>query len=167
MKILFLLFIVAFFSVVIYLITKKYNSKLLTGGLIFSLFALFGYSIPLSESNELLLEHLILNLTPATLFLFVLDLDWRRLLKNGIGCSCTMGAKRYWLLLILVFIVSFIAQLLAYRFLPAHPLFGASLFGALLGGIASFSPLRKICGSEDIATTMFYLLLGAVAMRIF
>ena len=167
MKVLFFLFIVAFFSVAIYLITRKHNSKILTGALIFTLFALFGYFIPLSESNELLLDRIIRNLLPATLFLFLLPFEWKRVFKSGIGCSCTMGAKHYWLIVLLAFATSFVAQLLAYTFLPSFVLPGASLFALLLGIIASFSPLRNLCGSEDIATTMLYLLLAAAAMRIF
>ena len=167
MKFLIFLFIVAFFSVVIYLITKKYNSKLLTGGVIFALFAVFGHFVPLSESNIVLLDRLICNLTPATLFLFLLSLDWKRLVKNDIGCSCAMGAKRYWQIVLLAFVASFIAQLFAYVFLPSSILLGATFFTLPLGLLTSLTPLRNLCGSEDVATTMLYLLLATTALRIF
>ena len=162
-----ILFILAFFSVVIYLVTKSFHSKIITGAATFLLFAAFGHFIPLSESNELLLIRVINNITPATLFLFFLDLDIKRLLKNGIGCSCKMGAKRYWQIVLLALAVSFASQFLAYIFEPTYPLLGASIAAALLGLLASLTPLRTWCGTEDIATTMLYLLLAAVGMRIF
>ncbi len=162
-----ILFILAFFSVIMYIVTKKFHSKIVTGGIIFLLFSVLGYAIPLSESNAILLDRIISNLAPAVLFLFLLDIDPKRLLKHGIGCSCKMGAKRYWFILLSAFGASFLAQVLAYRFLPLHPLRGALLFAAAMGISASLSPMRKLCGTEDVATTMFYLLLAAVGMRIF
>ncbi len=162
-----IIFILAFFSVIVYLATKKLSSKIATAGAIFLFFAALGYFIPLSESNELLLERVILNLAPATLFLFMLDVDLKRFLKNGIGCSCKMGAKRYWLIVLFALLASFVAQIAAFTLFPSYPLLGASVFGTILGLLASFSPLRSWCGTEDVATTMLYLLLSAVAMRIF
>ena len=167
MKFLFFLFIVTFFSVTAYLFTRRYGSKTLSATVIFLLFALFGHFIPLSESNEILLDRILNNLTPATLFLYLLDLDPKQLQKSGIGCSCTMGGKRYWLVVLLAFIASLTAQVLSEIFLSTHPLMGASLFAALLGTTASFTPLKRICGTEDVATTMLYLLAASAGLRIF
>lgn len=160
-----ILFILAFFSVVVYLATKKLRSKIVTGSLIFLLFAAFGHFIPLSESNLLLLDRIIFNLAPATLFLYLLDVDLQRLLKNGIGCSCEIGAKRYWLIVLSALAASFTAQITAYVLSPQYPFLVALAVAALLGVFASFTPLGRLCGTEDVATTMFYLLLAAVGMR--
>jgi len=162
-----ILFILAFFSVVVYLATRKLHSKIVTGSLIFLLFGAFGHFIPLSESNELLLDRIIFNLAPAILFLYLLDIDLKRLLKNGIGCSCEMGAKRYWLIVLSALAVSFIAQIAAYALFAQYLFLAALAVAALLGVFASFTPLGRLCGTEDVATTMLYLLLAAVGMRIF
>ncbi len=160
-----ILFILAFFSVIVYLVTRKLRSKAVTGGLIFLFFTIFGHFVPLSGSNELLLDRLIFNLAPATLFLYMLDVDLKRLLKNGIGCSCEMGAKRYWLIVSSALAASFIAQIAAYALFVQHPFLAAIAVSALIGALASFSPLGRQCGTEDVATTMLYLLLAAVGMR--
>ena len=162
-----ILFILAFFSVVVYLATRKLRSKTVTGSLIFLFFAAFGHFIPLSESNLLLLERVIFNLAPATLFLYLLDVDIKRLLKNGIGCSCEMGAKRYWLIVLSALAASFTAQIAGYALFPQHPFLAALAVAALLGVFASFTQLGRLCGTEDVATTMLYLLLAAVGMRTF
>lgn len=162
-----ILFILAFFSVIVYLATRKLRSKIVTGSLIFLLFGAFGHFIPLSESNELLLDRIIFNLAPATLFLYLLDVDLKRLLKNGIGCSCEMGAKRYWLIVLLALAASFTAQTASYALFPQHAFLLTLAVASLLGIAASFTPLGRLCGTEDVATTMLYLLLAAVGMRIF
>ena len=162
-----ILFILAFFSVIVYLVTKKFHSKIITGGVIFLLFAVFGHFVPLSASNEVLLDRAIRNLAPAALFLFLLDVDLKRLLKDGIGCSCDMGAKRYWLIVLLAFAASFTAQLGAYALFPAYLLPAASALAIILGLLGSLTPLGRLCGTEDVATTMLYLFLAAAGMRIF
>ncbi|SFV58622.1 DUF819 domain-containing protein [hydrothermal vent metagenome] len=162
-----MLFILAFFSVIVYLLTKRYNSKIITSIILFLLFGIIAYLIPISQSNKLLLDRIIANLASAMIFLYLLNLDLKRLLKNTVGCSCTLGAKRYWLIVFVGFIASFVTQVLAYIIFPSYVLVASPLFALVLGVVASFTPLRKLYGSEDVATVMLYLLAGAIGLRIF
>jgi uncharacterized membrane protein len=166
-KSLFIIGILSFLSAVVYSLTKKYNSKLLAVSIIFAGGYLFGYLVPFSASNVELLDKIIRNLLPPMLFLFALDLDIKRVFKNEIGCSCKMGAKRYALLISLAIFVTIFSQVVGYYFFKENVLLISSFIGFVLGYIASFTRLRFINGSEDIATTMLYLLSGVVGMRLF
>ena len=109
-----------------------------------------------------------LNLLPAMLFLYFLEFDVKAFfVKNGIGCSCFMGARRYWQLLLLALLVSFILQVVSLLF-PVLPFVVessllASLFGLLLSLSAKLKP--QVVGAKDIATTMFYLLVALFASK--
>ena len=54
------------------------------------------------------------NLIPATIFLYLLEFDFKSLWKfHTIGCACNIGTKRYWILIILALFVSFLTQIIA------------------------------------------------------
>ncbi|NPA66785.1 MAG: hypothetical protein GXO11_07880 [Epsilonproteobacteria bacterium] len=147
--------------------TRKYHSKLIPAGIIFTLSAFAGHLIPLSVSNENMLQIIITNLTPAMIFLYALDLDIKTLLKNQVGCSCKMGAKKYWLILLLAIGISVISQLLAPFLYDTYQLYISSAIAFILGYIASFTKLKTLNGTEDIATTMLYLLSAVIGFHLF
>jgi len=126
-----------------------------------------GKLIPLSASNEEFLQLIINNLTPAMFFLYALDLDLQRLLKNDIGCSCKMGAKRYWQIVALAVSISLLTQVATSYFYTKHTFPISTVIAFLLGYIASFTKLKKLNGTEEIATTMLYLLSAVVGLHLF
>jgi len=89
------------------------------------------------------------------------DLDY----LSEIGCACSMGAKRYWLLIALSLVVSFFSQLLAQYFVILNTTTTMVLFATLFGLLASFTPLRKINGSSEVANTMLYILIALIGSR--
>lgn len=107
------------------------------------------------------------NLLPAMIFLTFTDLDLKNLLKgSGIGCSCSIGPKRYWFILLLSFFVSMTCQFISLHVTLMHPLIIAVILSALFGVLASFTPLKNINGVKDIATTMLYLLVALLGSHI-
>jgi len=84
---------------------------------------------------------------------------------SEIGCACSIGVKRYWLLISLSLIVSLIAQLLAQYIHIVNTTTTIVLFATLFGLIASFSPLRLINGSNEVATTMLYILVALIGSQ--
>jgi uncharacterized membrane protein len=159
--------ILSFLSGFIYFLTKKFNSKIIPALFIFLGGIIAGKIIPLSASNIELLDKIILNLSPATVFLYSLDFDIKTIFKNSIGCSCKMGAKKYWILVLSAFIASFVSQVAAEFLYEHHTLYISLLLSFIIGYLASFTKLKEVNGSEDIATTMLYLLSAVLGMRIF
>ena len=167
MKFILVLVIVSFFSALIYFLSQKFNSKLLTTGLIFAISVVLGYFVPLSISNETLVFRALGNLLPATVFLFSLDLDYKKVFGSQIGCSCKMGAKRYWLIVLLAFGATFVSQFIALQY-TFEPIWAyAILFAFVLGVIFSFTPLKYLNGTAEVATTMLYLstALGGISIQ--
>jgi uncharacterized membrane protein len=162
-----LIAILSFFSAIVYFLTKKLNSKKIPSFILVVVGFVFGFFVPFSASNVELLDKLINNLLPPMMFLFSLDLDIERIFKNEIGCSCKMGAKRYALLLAIAFFVSLVSQLIALEFHSQYTLTISVLIAFVSGYIASFTRLKFLNGSEDLATSMLYLLSGVVGLRIF
>ena len=84
---------------------------------------------------------------------------------DGIGCACTIGAKRYWALLGISLFVSLIVQLLALRL----PLLSTTTWSVLLATVAGLSgahtKLKNFNGANDIANTMLYLLVALIGSR--
>lgn len=107
------------------------------------------------------------NLLPAMLFLIFIDFDFKALLKaSNIGCSCSIGPKRYWFILIFSLLVSFISQLISLHVSIIHPFFSTVILSALFGVVASLTPMKTINGIKDIATTMLYLLAALISSQI-
>jgi len=82
-----------------------------------------------------------------------------------IGCACNLGPKRYYFLLILSFVVALVSQVIA-EFLPLLSattwlVFIATVFGI----IGSFTSLKNINGSQEIASSMLYILIAFIGSR--
>ena len=65
------------------------------------------------------------------------------------------------------FIASFVSQVAAEFLYEHHTLYISLLLSFIIGYLASFTKLKEVNGSEDIATTMLYLLSAVLGMRIF
>lgn len=84
---------------------------------------------------------------------------------DKIGCACSMGAKRYWLLILLALGASLFSQLLGTKFVILNTTTSIVLFSTLLGILASFTKLRFINGSNEVATTMLYILIALIGSK--
>ena len=82
-----------------------------------------------------------------------------------VGCACEMGAKRYWLLVILAVVVSLFSQLLATQISFINTTTTVVLVASLLGVAGSFTKLRNVGGSSELATTMLYLLIALIGSQ--
>lgn len=84
---------------------------------------------------------------------------------NGIGCACNIGAKRYWSLIILSLAVSFFSQVIAQNISIINSTTTMVVTATFSGIIASFTRVREINGSSDIATSMLYMLIALIGSR--
>ncbi|WP_297442273.1 DUF819 family protein [Sulfurimonas sp.] len=84
---------------------------------------------------------------------------------GDIGCACSMGAKRYWLLIALALGVSLVSQLLANQLVILNTTTSVVLFATLFGILGSFTKLRYLNGSSEVATTMLYMLIALIGSK--
>ncbi len=85
--------------------------------------------------------------------------------SKALGCACEMGAPRYGVLLLLALAVALLVQLFAKELGGLSSTTWVVLLATLLGVGASFTPLRRLKGSSNIATTMLYLLVALIGSR--
>ncbi|WP_456451846.1 DUF819 family protein [Hydrogenimonas sp.] len=82
-----------------------------------------------------------------------------------LGCACTIGPRRYWLLLGTAFAVALFSQWSA----AGLPGLGATTWSVLiataLGVAGSFTPLSRVNGSQELAGTMLLLLVALIGSR--
>jgi len=86
-------------------------------------------------------------------------------LFSEIGCACTLGAKKYWLLISLALIVSFVSQWLAWHVEILNKTTTIVLLATLFGLLGSFTKLKKVNGSSAVATTMLYILIALIGSK--
>jgi len=86
-------------------------------------------------------------------------------LFSEIGCACTLGAKKYWLLISLALIVSFVSQWLAWHVEILNKTTTIVLLATLFGLLGSFTKLKKVNGSSEVATTMLYILIALIGSK--
>jgi len=158
------LFILASVATVADTLEKKTQLKIfkiLPTFVIIFLFSLFLGFIGLFEhNNEIYRVYTITktNLLSAMFFLIFLGFDFKNFLK--VGCACNIGAKRYWLLIFISVVVSFLSQFVAWHVDFLDKTLSMVLFSSTLGILFSFSRLRYINGSSEVATTMFYIIIA-------
>ena len=158
MKFIIVLLILSFFSAFVYSFASRFSSKFLTPVLLFGIGMIVGMMIPLSESILERVVHLLQNLLPAVLFLIVLDFDPECWMKTGIGCACKIGAKRYWLLVVSALLVSLVSQMLSVWIFHDENWLVLSFIGVFFGTVASWTPLKRVGGSRELAMTLSLLL---------
>ena len=163
--------IVAFF----HLLTKRFKNfkSLPTFVMIFIFTILVSYLGAFSNTKEILSIYKLTttNIIPAIFFLLFLKFSFKEMLEyiksdilkiesTKIGCACEIGAKRYWFLLILSLIISFISQILAYKLDFLNHTLVVIAISSSFGWLASYTILKEINGSKEIAITMFYILVA-------
>ncbi len=126
----------------------------------------FGYALIVDSFNYTLWVALLLFLVPfAKIFNKFIGSQGVDAVFGDIGCACTIGAKRYWLLIILSLIVSFISQLIATKLSIISATTTMVIMATLFGVLASFTKLREFNGSSEVASSMLYMLIALIGSK--
>ena len=84
---------------------------------------------------------------------------------TGLGCACTVGPKRYWLLLAMALLVALVSRWAGARLPLLGPTAWSVLIATLLGVAGSYTPLARINGHRELAGTMLLLLVALIGSR--
>ncbi|MDD2790112.1 MAG: DUF819 family protein [Sulfurimonas sp.] len=126
----------------------------------------FGFALVVDSVNYTLWVMLLLFLVPfAAAFNRFTKSEANLASMSEIGCSCVMGAKRYWLLIFLSLAVSLASQLLANYVEFLNKTTTVVLIATLFGVGASFTRLKNFNGSSEVATSMLYLLVALIGSQ--
>jgi len=126
----------------------------------------FAYALVVDSVNYTLWVMLLLFLVPfANIFNKFTSSSQNLAYLDELGCACSMGAPRYWLLILLALLVSFASQLLANEFVLLSTTTSMVLFATLFGILGSFTKLRELNGSSEVATTMLYVIIALIGSQ--
>ena len=126
----------------------------------------FGFALVVDSVNYTLWVMLLLFLVPfANIFNRFTKSDENLAYLGDIGCACSMGAKRYWLLITLALGVSFVSQVIAENFQLLNKTTTIVLLASIFGILASFTKLRELNGSSEVATSMLYIIIALIGSK--
>ena len=126
----------------------------------------FAYALVVDSVNYTLWVMMLLFLVPfATLFNKFTKSDENLSYLSEIGCACSMGAKRYWLLIALALVVSLGAQLITEYVQILNKTTTIVLIASLFGVLGSFTKLKEVNGSTEVATTMLYIIIALIGSK--
>ena len=126
----------------------------------------FAYALVVDSVNYTLWVMMLLFLVPfATAFNKFTKSDENLAYLSEIGCACTVGAKRYWLLIALALVVSLGAQLITEYIQILNKTTTIVLVASLFGVLGSFTKLKEINGSTEVATTMLYIIIALIGSK--
>ncbi len=123
----------------------------------------FAYALVVDSVNYTLWVMLLLFLVPfAKQFNKFTQSDEQLAYLGNIACACNMGAKRYWFLILLALGVSFLTQYLSTLFSLINATTTMVILASLFGVLGSFTKLRELNGSSELATSMLYLIVALI-----
>lgn len=127
----------------------------------------FGYALIVDSVNYTIWIMFLLFLTPFANAFNNFTASHEQMAKlSMIGCACTIGAKRYWLIVLLSITVAFLVNLLASSGVEILNYTTTTVILATVLGIAgSFTRLKTINGSSEVATTMLYMLIALIGSK--
>ena len=126
----------------------------------------FGYALIVDSVNYTLWVMLLLFLVPfAKVFNHFTKSDENMAYLSDIGCACNMGAKRYWLLIFFALVVSLVSQLIAGQIQFLNNTTTIVLLASIFGVLGSFTRLRDMNGSSEVATTMLYIIIALIGSK--
>ena len=126
----------------------------------------FAYALVVDSVNYTIWVAFLLFLVPlASSFNRFTKSDANSLGLGEIGCACSMGAPKYWLIIILALFVSLVTQMIAEEFVLISKTTTVVLLATLFGLLFSFTKLKELQGSSEVATTMLYLLVALIGSQ--
>lgn len=126
----------------------------------------YGYALIVDSVNYTLWVMLLLFLVPfASAFNRFVGAKDSEAIFSQIGCACTIGTKRYWLLISFAIIVSLASQMLAVHVEFLNRTTTVVLLATIFGVLASFTKLKSMNGSSEVATTMLYILIALIGSK--
>ena len=126
----------------------------------------FAYALVVDSVNYTLWVMLLLFVVPLAKFFNHFTKSDEKLSGVGsVGCACSMGAKRYWLLIVLSLVVSFLAQFLGGFITFINATTTVVIIATLFGLLGSFTKLKEINGSSEVATSMLYILIALIGSQ--
>ncbi|BDY12884.1 DUF819 family protein [Hydrogenimonas cancrithermarum] len=84
---------------------------------------------------------------------------------SDLGCACTIGPKRYWLLLGTAFAVAIVSQFVGMHLGGLGTTTWTVLVATFAGLVGAYTPLSRINGSNELASTMLLLLVALIGSR--
>ncbi|NPA60359.1 MAG: DUF819 family protein [Epsilonproteobacteria bacterium] len=126
----------------------------------------FAYALVVDSVNYTVWVMFLLFLVPfAKVFNKFTNSDEKLKELGEIGCACSMGAPRYWLLIAFALFVSFVSQYIALHFELLNKTTTIVISASIFGIIGSFTKLREINGSSQVATTMLYIIIALIGSK--
>lgn len=126
----------------------------------------FAYALVVDSVNYTLWVMMLLFLVPfSAAFNKFTKSDENLAYLSEIGCACNMGAKRYWLLIALALVVSLGAQMITEYVQILNKTTTIVLLASLFGVLGSFTKLKEINGSTEVATTMLYIIIALIGSK--
>lgn len=126
----------------------------------------FAYALVVDSVNYTLWVMMLLFLVPfSAAFNKFTKSDENLAYLSEIGCACNMGAKRYWLLIALALVVSLGAQMITEYIQILNKTTTIVLLASLFGVLGSFTKLKEVNGSTEVATTMLYIIIALIGSK--
>jgi uncharacterized membrane protein len=126
----------------------------------------FAYALVVDSVNYTIWVMLLLFLVPfASIFNKFTKSSENLAYLSEIGCACSMGAKRYWLLIALALAVSLLSQVIATKFVILNATTSIVLLASFFGILGSFTKLKELNGSSEVATTMLYIIIALIGSK--
>ena len=126
----------------------------------------FGYALIVDSVNYTIWVMFLLFLVPfAAYFNKFTKSDENKAYMGDIGCACVMGAKRYWLLIFLALFVSLFSQVTSQNITFLNQTTTIVIVASALGILGSFSALKTVNGSNEVATTMLYVIVALIGSK--
>ncbi len=123
----------------------------------------FAYALVVDSVNYTLWVMFLLFLVPfASYFNKFTKSSENLAYLEGIGCACTIGTKRYWLLILLSLGVSFLTQYLSTLFTLLNTTTTVVILATLFGILGSFTKLRELSGSSEVANSMLFMIIALI-----
>lgn len=126
----------------------------------------FGYALIVDSFNYTLWVAMLLFLVPfAKAFNSFTKAKSSDVVLGEIGCACNMGAKRYWLLVVLALVISFLTQTLSEYINIISSTTTIVILATIFGVLASFTKLKELNGSSEVANSMLYMMIALIGSK--
>ncbi len=126
----------------------------------------YGYALIVDSFNYTLWVMFLLFTVPfAKYFNTFTKADTLHTNYSDIGCACTVGLKHYWLLLFFALLASLASQLISEHITVLNTTTTVVLTATLFGVLGSFTKLKTLNGSSEIASTILYILIALIGSR--